>query len=227
MSPFLGLSGCINTGFSTYQQCDGLSNCAAVFYTTVAQGVYLEVASSDANGCLFLPSGASCDSMTMCGLTPNTDFSITTVCSDPLLIQWPDAWTVHGATWSNAFPPAASGLVLIEPASNFELAEGSGPIVTSPGYSAYVLRLDMDTFTENTFALSVSFNHGGLPTACVTGVEVAMATVEPGGLRYIAPLAGESLDLASYSAPDAHVLCMPNPTPVQPSAWGWIKSMYR
>jgi hypothetical protein len=161
-------------------------------------------------------------------LVPGVEYTLCWSCSDPILVQWPDEWIVYSAQWFNAFPPAASGQVLIEPASNFGLPDGAGPIVTSPGYSAHVMRLDMDTFAQNTFQIQIVFDRGALESACVSGVEVALFTVEPGGLRFIAPLPGESLDLTSYQAPDPHVLCIaPDPTPIRTQHWGQIKSMYR
>jgi hypothetical protein len=180
-------------------------------------------------GCLGIPSECAygyvlCDS----ALVPFDIYNLCFECQDPILVQWPDAWNVYAAQWFNAFPPAASGQVLIEPASNFRLPEGVGPIVTSPGYSAFVMQLDMDSFAQNTFQIQIHFERGNLESACVTGIEVALITVEPGGLRFIAPLPGESLDLTSYQAPDPHVLCIaPDPTPVRTQHWGQIKSMYR
>jgi hypothetical protein len=223
------LNGCIGTP-SYFTTCTGV--CVTTTYVSGFSDITCQNVTADSSGCLTL-GGTACPFSVPVGLcdstlVPDVVYQLCWACTDPILVQWPDAWNVYAAQWFNAFPPAASGQVLIEPASNFGLPVGVGPIVTSPGYSAHVMRLDMDTFAQNTFQIRIYFDRGNLPSACVTGIEVAMITVEPGGLRFIAPLPGESLDLTSYQAPDPHVVCItPDPTAVRSSHWGWIKGMYR
>jgi hypothetical protein len=73
-------------------------------------------------------------------LTPGNTYSICASCADPLVVEWPTAWTLKFATW---FSPSASGNILVEDASVYDVPVEYGPLVTDPGMSAHVLQLDV------------------------------------------------------------------------------------
>jgi hypothetical protein len=224
------LSGCTPDAYTFFECPQDDPECTFLMYATGSQEVGNSIVLTDGDGCIQIPEpedGCAFGGYSACGFQPNQFYSATQLCGDPVLAQWPDEWTVTSAIWHRAFPPPQSGSILIEPASNFDLPEGVGPIVTDPGYSAYVLKLSIDDIPLSTYVMRIEFDRGNLMAACVKGIEVAMITTDADDRRFIVPLEGESLDLTSYDAPDPHVFCMTPPTSVQPSTWGWIKGLYR
>ncbi len=111
------------------------TKCTAIIYAQGSQFVGCGQHTADANGCISAGGYPECPLTTFCGFQPSALYEICNLCTDPILAEWPDTWNVYGAQWFRAFPPPLSGQVIIEPAANFDLPEGVGPIVTDPGYS--------------------------------------------------------------------------------------------
>jgi hypothetical protein len=137
------------------------------------------------------------------GLQPNSPCTI--VCKDPLLMQWPDAWTFVGGTWTDMVG-GGSGPIIIAPAGGFLLEPVHGPITTDPGHSAYVARLSVDNLGPTTFELAITFDTHGVP-GCVKGFDVAVVT-PVSGPPYIVPQEGLPLNFTLLSPPDFHVVCL-------------------
>ncbi len=151
-------------------------------------------------------------------------------CNDPLLMEWPTCWTLTGATWS-APDLGLSGSIIVEPASAFYLDPMYGSIVTDPGYSAWVLNMDVLDIGPTRLLIDLIWDTAGCPVdgVCVKGLDVAIVDpiLPPGQPRQIVPTEGLGVDFTVFSAPDMHVLCVDGGTPTLESTWGWLKSLYR
>jgi len=151
-------------------------------------------------------------------------------CTDPLLAEWPDCWTLVGATWE-APDLGLSGMILVEPAGAFYLDPIHGSIVTDPGYSAWVLNLDIDNIGPTTITTELLFDTSDCPTApaCLKGLDVALVVPidPPGQPRQIVPTEGLGVDFTAFAEGDMHVVCLDGATPTSESSWGKIKSLYR
>lgn len=192
-----GLVSACDPSTAWYTECGSSDKeCRLVLYADGSQSSDCRVWPAGADGC-FPPGTVDCQPEHLCGAEPGTFYEVCSFCGDPILAEWPDSWTVTSARWLRALPPPLSGQVLIEPASNFDLPAGVGPIVTDPGYTASVLRMDLADIPQDTYRIEIEFDRGDLPAACVKGIQVAMFTLEPGGFRFITPLPGESLDLTT------------------------------
>ena len=164
-----------------------------------------------------------------CGLwLPGVQYKIT--CNDPLLAEWPDAWTLTSATWS--VPDLGlSGAILVTPASDWILPPEFGTIVTDTGNSAWVMKLDYPgDLGPAVFVLDLEFNLGTPPDeGCVKGIDIA--TIErldgasPPAIYPVDPAMG--FDFTVFHDGDPNVLCVDLPTPVEKSTWGRLKSVFR
>lgn len=145
-------------------------------------------------------------------------------CADPLLAEWPDTWTLNTATWSAPSVPA-SGNLLVEPANMYQLPPGS-TIITDPGYSSYLVRLDVDAdFGPADVNFALEFDHGGDRDVVLKAVEVLVAEVQPKPDKVLIPIGGSVIDFPNL--PPDNVLDVGNPSPVESSTWGRIKSRYK
>lgn len=139
---------------------------------------------------------------TVTGLQPNSP--VTIVCKDPLLMQWPNAWTFVSGTWTDLVG-GSSGPVIVNAAGGFLLQPGDGPITTDPGHSAYVARLSAANLGPTTFEIALTFNTHGV-AGCVKGFDVAVLT-PVSGPAYIVPEEPLPLNFTILSPPDYHVYC--------------------
>ena len=164
-----------------------------------------------------------------CGLwVPGVQYKIT--CNDPLLAEWPDAWTLMSATWS-APDLGLDGDILVTPASNWVLSSEFGAIVTDPGNSAWVMKLDYPgDLGPTVFVLELVFDLGTPPVeGCVKGIDIA--TIErldgasPPVIYPTDPTMG--VDFTVFHEGDPNVFCVDLPTPVEGSTGGRLKSVFR
>src|SRR5262249_59234846 len=64
--------------------------------------------------------------------------------------------------------------------------------------------------------------------AVIKGLEVGTVSVAQTGQKFLFPLHGGTLDLASLHAPDPRVLTLgPDALPAKAETWGWMKALYR
>jgi hypothetical protein len=148
--------------------------------------------------------------------------TVTTFCADPLLAEWPDTWTLNSATWSAPSVPA-SGTLLVEPASMYQLPPGAS-IITDPGYSAYVVRLDLNAdFGPADVDAVLEFNHGNDLQVLVKGVEVLVAEVQPGPDKVLFSLGDPVIDFPNL--PSDNVIDI-GTSPTKRSTWGKVKSLF-
>ena len=149
-----------------------------------------------------------------CGLDVPTG-NIRVFCADPILAEWPSSWTLLSATWSAPSIPD-SGAILVAPAASFVLPPGA-QIITDPGFSAHVLRLDLDAdFGPADVSISMEFDHGNETEGCLKGLEVMVAEFQPpftGGI--IVPLGDPVIDFPNLTSPE-NLLCL-EPVGVDPS----------
>jgi hypothetical protein len=137
------------------------------------------------------------------GLQPGSPCTI--ICKDPLLAEWPTAWTFVSGTWTDLVG-GSSGTILVTPASGYRLEAIHGPITVDPGYSTHVMRLSAANLGPTTLRLELTFNTGGV-AGCLKGLDVAI--VQPiTGLPFIVPLEGLPLNFTALSSPDYHVYCL-------------------
>jgi hypothetical protein len=164
----------------------------------------------------------------VCGLQSGSQCKVT--CKDPLLAEWPDAWTLTGATWS-APDLGLNGDILVTPASSWVLPPEYGTIVTDPSHSAWVLKLDTPGDLGPTlFVLELVFDIGDPPVAgCIKGIDIA--TVESiGGLwpPVIVPTdPAMGVDFTVFHEGDPNVFCVGVPSPAENSTWGRLKSNFK
>jgi hypothetical protein len=161
-------------------------------------------------------------------VAPNSTVLVS--CSDPLLAEWPDCWILTSATWSAPLL-GLSGSIIVEPASAFYLDPIYGSIATDPGYSAWVLNLDIDNIGPTVIETELWFDTSGCPDApaCLKGLDVAlvMPIDPPGQSRQIVPTEGIGVDFTLLPEGDLHVQCIEAPTPTKQTSWGKIRSLYR
>jgi len=126
-------------------------------------------------------------------------------CADPLLIQLPSAWTVTEAAWRAPSIPD-SGAILVEPAYEFLTAPGT-QIITDPGFSAYVMRLDATAdFGPVDVELSLAFDHGDALAGCIKGVEVMVGQMQGSfPLKILVPLGDPVIDFTTMASPDSTI----------------------
>lgn len=158
-----------------------------------------------------------------CGLDLPAD-SVHVFCADPILAQWPDAWTLLTATWSAPSVPA-SGNVLVEAAAAYLLPPGTG-IVTDPGHSAWVVRLDLDSdFGPADVDFEFVFDHGTDTDVVLKAVEVATAELRSfPDAKILVPLGEQVIDFPNL--PPDNVLDL-GATAVRSLSWGRVKSRFR
>lgn len=172
----------------------------------------------------------------VCGMQQGTPFKIT--CKDPLLAEWPIAWTLTSGTWS-APGLGMGGALIVDPAGAYVLPDSFGVLVTDPGYSAWVLKLDFPGPIPPThFVFDLHFTVlPGSETGCIKGLDVAVVDLLFGP-DFIVPTAPElGVDFTAFDEGDFNVLCLDgppssgvdegeDPTPA-PRTWGKIKTLYR
>ena len=170
----------------------------------------------------------------VCGVQPGTPFKVT--CSDPLLMEWPDNWVLLSAHWS-APDLGLGGELLVSDAASWILPDSFGVIVTDPGYSAHVLKLDFPGSIPPTFFhIEMIFDVPvGTGRTCLKAVDVASVELDPAP-RYIVPTdpAG-GVDFTRFGPGDPRVMCfdltdpsaVPDPSRIRIESWGKVKSMHR
>lgn len=158
-----------------------------------------------------------------CGLdVPMSQVNI--FCADPILAQWPDTWSLTSATWSAPSVPD-SGTLLVEPALNYVLPSGAG-IITDPGHSAYVMRLDLNTdFGPADVDISLQFDHGNDTQVTLKAVEVLIAELQTGTGKIIIPLGEMIIDFPNL--PSDNEIEIGSPVAARPSTWSQVKSLFR
>jgi hypothetical protein len=164
----------------------------------------------------------------VCGCQSGSQFKVT--CKDPLLAEWPTGWTPTSATWS-APDLGLAGDILVTPASSWVLPPEFGVIVTDPGYSAWVLKLDAPGDLGPTmFELELVFDVGAPPLpGCMKGIDIATAE-SPIGLwgPFIVPTdPAMGVDFTVFHDGDPNVFCIDPGTPAEQSTWGRLKSYFR
>jgi hypothetical protein len=174
-----------------------------------------------ANGCVSWSTPTGC-SGSLCGLAPGTTYLVT--CDDPILAQWRDDWTVISTHWS-APQLQLAGAIIVEPASSWGVPPQLGSIVTDPGHSAYVLRLDTPNLPPTRIELRIDFDRGAHLDDCVEGVRVVTA-IGTTGDRWLVPADAAGLDFSALQAPDPHVFCI-DTVPVRRWSWHEVKRSYR
>jgi hypothetical protein len=181
------------------------------------------VLAAGTDGCVNWNTAAGCSGQ-LCDLTPGTTVQVT--CDDPILAEWPDAWTLQSATWS---APAlqAAGTIVVEPAASYAVHPQHGSIVTDTGFSAYVMHLDVASLAPAEIDLAAVFDRGTDLIDCVKGVRVTTVEVLPAGVRFIVPADPAGLDFTALAAPDPHVYCVESPIAVDASSWSRVKCRYR
>ena len=224
------LQGCLFLGFVPVETGESRGGTITVALFPLQRQVTF---TADETGCV-IPTWtwAECElsggiTPTVCGFAPGADVTMTLDCQDPLLAEWPTSWNVFGL-WSAPSVPA-SGSVLIEPASNFALPAGIGPIVCDPGMSAHVLSLDRLLPPGTEVAVTLVHPIEPLrPNACVKGVDVLVIT-PPTGPRILVPTEGLGVDFTQIARPGAHSICIgpDTTTAAQRGSWGALKSLYR
>lgn len=170
-----------------------------------------------------------------CGLMPGSQCKVT--CEDPLLAEWPDAWTLMSATWS-APDLGLGGNILVTPASGWVLPPEYGMIVTDPDYSAWVLKLDAPGDVGPThFVLELVFDLGNPPVdGCIKGIDIA--TIEsidgfsPPTIVPTDPMMGVDFTVFHEGAPNVFCVTAPMAVPEDgprndASTWGRLKSHFR
>ena len=171
----------------------------------------------------------------VCGCQAGSQFK--TTCKDPLLAEWPSAWTLTSATWS-APGLGLSGDILVTPASSWVLPPEFGVIVTDPGYSPWVMKLDTPgDLGPTVFELELVFDIGSpeIP-GCLKGIDIAtveevIPTVSDGPGRwgpFIVPTdPAMGVDFTLFHEGDPNVYCIDIGTPAEQSTWGRLKSNFR
>lgn len=171
----------------------------------------------------------------VCGLMSGSQCKVT--CKDPLLAEWPDAWTLTSATWS-APDLGIDGIILVTPAAGWILPPEYGTIVTDPNHSAWVLKLDAPGDLGPTrFVLELVFDLGNPPVdGCIKGIDIA--TVETiGGFwpPVIVPTdPAMGVDFTVFHQGDPNVFCVDVPSSVPEAdprtdapTWGRLKSNFK
>ena len=120
---------------------------------TLQGSVETLVLQAGTDGCVSWSTATGC-SGSKCGLQPGTTIEVT--CDDPILAEWPQEWTLLDATWS-APSLQASGSIVVEPATAYVVDPQHGGIVTDPGFSAYVMHLDVSDLPPTTLVLTAVF----------------------------------------------------------------------
>jgi hypothetical protein len=222
------LGGCLPPGVS--QTCAGDGTCTLQFAFVVEQIVVDDqVYVATDRGCVDYGSGCLATGLVLCGFTHHGVYDVVTRCGGSVVAEWPDVWTLTGATWS-APSAAASGVIVVAPASAYALPPSYGPIVTDPGMGAHVLRLDSDALPAHTsVSASFRFRRSGSAGACVKALEVALLSFTPGGQQYLVPTEGPGTNFTVLSAPDPHVVCntADSTTAASRTSWGALKGIYR
>jgi hypothetical protein len=146
-------------------------------------------------------------------------------CADPILAQWPDTWTLLSATWSAPSVPA-SGMLLVEPAAGYLLPAGSN-IITDPGQSTYVMRLDLDAdFGPADVDVSLVFDHGNDTAVVVKAVEVLVAELQsPGSEKVLIPLGNPNIDFPNLSPENG--LDVGATVAVEHPTWSRLKKLFK
>lgn len=158
-----------------------------------------------------------------CGLdVPQTHVNV--MCGDPILAQWPDTWALTSATWSAPSVPT-SGSVIVENASMYALPSGAG-ILTDPGHSAYVMRLDRDTdFGPADVDFTLRFDHGNDTQAVLKAVEVIVAELQsPASGKILIPVGDLVVDFPNLAAGNTIVI---GPVATPSFTWSQAKRLYR
>lgn len=150
---------------------------------------------------------------------------VNVLCADPILAQWPNTWNLVSATWSAPSVPA-SGNVLVEPAFGYVLPSGSA-IITDPGYSAYIMRLDLDAdFGPAAVDFSLLFDHGGDTDVVLKAVEVIVADHQSfPDLKILVPMGDPVVDFPNL--PPENVIDVGASLAVKKKTWGLWKSLFQ
>lgn len=158
-----------------------------------------------------------------CGLDVPAS-QVTVLCADPLLAQWPDSWTLTSATWSAPSVPASGNLV-VEPAVGYLLPSGAS-IVTDPGSSAYVVRLDRNTdFGPADVDVVMTYDHGNDTEVVLKAVEVMVAELQlAGNPKVIVPLGDPLIDFPNL--PSENVIDI-RTVAIEQSTWGRVKTWFK
>ena len=160
-----------------------------------------------------------------CGLDVSVA-EVMVLCADPLLVQWPDTWSLTKASWSAPSVPA-SGSLVVDPALFCLLPEGAN-IITDPGHSAYVVRLDLDSdFGPADVNFDLEFDHGGDTQGVVLkAVEVMIAEVQSAlQEKIIIPLEQPVIDFPNL--PEENTLEVMESVPVRSSTWSRLKNAFQ
>jgi hypothetical protein len=162
----------------------------------------------------------------VCGVQPGKPFKVT--CKDPLLMEWPDSWTLTGATWS-APSLAVGGSLFVTDGSTWVLPDSFGVVTTDPGYSAHVLKLDYPgDIGPTTFLLELTFSVPlGAGSACLKAIDVGTVELFPGPSYIIPGDPAAGVNFTAFLPGDPRVICLSPPTPAEPRTWGQIKSIFR
>jgi len=151
-------------------------------------------------------------------------------CDDPVLAEWPDGATLVSATWS---APAlqVSGSILVEPAASYIVPPSTGPLITDPGHSAYVLSLDSGSLGPANFELTFvfDFDRDVDPIPCVKAVQVTTLEVLPigSGPRFVLPAEDLGFDFTAIPLTDPHTFCLEEAVPVTHKRWSDVKRLFR
>ena len=226
--PFM-LSGCLFTQLKIRSLlCFGPEGCEIVVFAEGFSSSQLVNRIADEDGCLLFNDLPECPAFRICGFIPGELYLANVACSDPVLMEWPDDWNLLGAGWATT-SGSASGQILVEPASAYIVQPQFGAIVTDPGYSAHVLRLDTPNLAPTEVKMTFFFEQGILEAACVKGVLITTVEVPRDSTEFIVPAEAVGLDFTQLLESDPHVRCLDlsMPIQVQESSWGSLKAIYR
>jgi hypothetical protein len=164
----------------------------------------------------------------VCGCEPGSNFKVT--CKDPLLAEWPDAWTLLSATWEAPLL-GESGDILVWPAGDWYLPPEFGVIVTDPGYSAYVLKMDWPGDLGPTdFVFEFEFDVGDpLVEGCFKGLDIATVEYEPTFCQdsFVPTDPTLGLDFTIFHEGDPNVFCIEGTTSTDQGTWGQMKQLFQ
>ena len=127
------------------------------------------------------------------------------------------------------FATIRCGQILVEPVGDYTIPAEFGPLVTDPGMTAHVLRLDQAILPQQPVHVDLAFRNLGDTGACLKGLDVRLATRNPGGHRVLVPTEGLGLDFTAIPGPGVHRVCIgPDTTTASVGvSWGRVKSTYR
>ena len=184
------------------------------------------VVTESIDGCVFAQT--ACCAVEVCGLETAPGVSLKVECGAVAIAEWDDTISLLSSTWSTP-GGLTSGDILVDPATEFALPLGVGPLVTDPGYSAWVLRLDVENLDPTEIEVVFEFEVGGSPNPCIKWLQIVAIGPEIPGTApsYIAPTEGLGLDFTALQEPDPHVVCGEGPVPVGGVSWGSVKVEFR